>query len=249
MTWQIDHVGAVTSTMDVARERARGGAPEGLTIVADAQTAGRGRRGRSWFSQQGVGVFMTTILKPTVADVQTLGPVVGAATLESLIGLGATAAQLKWPNDVLIGRRKLAGILLEAQTDNDTIVVLAGVGINLRSRDTLELPDDIAQHYIGLEDLGVSASLQKTAAALAAGLHRHYDLWISQGLAPSLEIWSEHDALAGVRVRADGPDGPVEGIAGGLDASGGLKIDTPDGPVVINSGEIHRVLGNSAAQG
>ncbi len=131
------------TTMLEAKARARAGANEGTTVLARAQTSGRGRLGRTWIAEAGTGIWMTTILRPPPERTEYFGElslVTGNAVCEALRAIGVADAMLKWPNDVLVGEKKLAGILLES----DGGIVLAGVGINLAKTSERHLPDEIA---------------------------------------------------------------------------------------------------------
>src|SRR5688572_16722110 len=121
MTWPVENVGVVDTTMRVAAERALRGAPEGTTVVASEQTHGRGRRGRHWFSDP--GLCFTTVLRPNRrADISTIGLVAGIAVQQALQELSGAKLGLKWPNDVRVKGRKLCGLLLESY--NPEVVLL-----------------------------------------------------------------------------------------------------------------------------
>jgi BirA family biotin operon repressor/biotin-[acetyl-CoA-carboxylase] ligase len=184
MSWQglVHTFDSVDSTMHVARCLATGvaweepapaesgrprgpraAAPEGTSVVAHSQSAGRGRRGRRWASPAHGGLWMTTILRPEgpPASLGSLALLAGAAVLQAVQSLlppelpQHLQPQLKWPNDVLVGRRKLAGILLEAE---DLLgahpYILVGIGINLAPRQSCtQLPAEVAERYVGLQDL------------------------------------------------------------------------------------------------
>jgi hypothetical protein len=144
----------VTSTMDVAEEAAQAGAPEGLVIVAEEQTRGRGRRGRAWSSPSGGGVYLTFVLRPPLEP--TGGPTLALLTLAA--GVAARDAigrasefwpELKWPNDLMVGRRKLAGILAEGiGLGRPDQTVLVGLGVNLLA---VAHPGEIAARATSLE--------------------------------------------------------------------------------------------------
>ncbi len=228
---------SLDSTMGVARERATAGAPEGTTIVATAQRQGRGRLGRSWFSPDGAGLWLTTCLAPPARDdLPTLSLVAGVAILEAVHGLGAQTIRLKWPNDLVTSDgHKLAGILLE----RDGEAVLIGIGLNLSPATDLDLPDDIAGRYVGLDELlATPAGPEAVLTALLNRLELRYRDWLTRGLAPTIAAWQHWDALRGETITANGPAGPVTGIARGLAAGGELRVETPNGVVLISSGEI-----------
>jgi len=237
---RVEHHGSLDSTMTVAHERAAAGAPEGTTIVATAQHQGRGRLGRSWFSPAGAGLWLTTcVMPPDRRDLPTLSLVAGVATLEAVRGLGADAIRLKWPNDLVTADgHKLAGILLERDGD----AVMIGIGLNLSPAADLDLPEDIRNRYVGLAELlatpAAPAAPEAVLAALLSRLELRYQDWLTHGLAPTIAAWQHWDALRGETITADGPAGPVTGIARGLAARGELRVETSNGVVLVASGEI-----------
>ena len=247
MSWLqwVQHHDEVESTMQVALQAAESGAPAGTTIVAKSQRAGRGRRGRSWYSPPGGGLWMTTLLYPDpTRPAHTLSLVAGGAIWAALRQLGYTEAKLKWPNDVEARDRKLAGILLECtslKNQPNQSVILMGIGLNLAPAETLELPEDIKERYIGLGDLLEDIPYEQVLESVVSELERATHAWQRDGLEPTFALWDEADALAGERVRAAGPDGPIEGIARGLGPEGQLKLQTADAEILIDAGEVTRV--------
>ena len=146
---------SVTSTMDVAEEAAQAGAPEGLVIVAEEQTRGRGRRGRTWSSPPGAGLYLTVVLRPPFEGeggmmLSLITLATGVAAREAIGRASGFHPELKWPNDLMVGRRKLAGILAEGlglgRVDQ---AVLVGLGVNILSA---AYPSDIAARATSLED-------------------------------------------------------------------------------------------------
>ena len=231
--WPVEHVGVVDSTMNLARQRALAGAQEGTTVVAQGQTAGRGRRGRVWHSEPGAGLWMTTILRPGRRDdVQTLGLVAGAAVWQAL---GVEGLGLKWPNDVEYKGRKLCGILLEGEGD----VVLVGIGINVCAN----VPPDLAPHVASLDALvgGSAALLHTTLASVMGSLESCYHKWQTQGFVAILPVWQRADVLFGETVRAEVDGRWLQGEALGLAANGALRLKTASGEVLVYAGEVERV--------
>ncbi len=245
---QIKTYDQVASTMDVAKTLAEQGAPHGTTVVAASQNSGRGRLGRTWFSPAGAGLWVTTLVYPEKApnELSQLGLVAGAATLSCLHSQGAREAQLKWPNDVMVGTRKLAGILLEAHhLDSSRPLVVLGIGINLAKAQTLDLPPDIAKRYLGLsqiEGIPDNTNLQsQTLDSLVQSLESRYKQWVTHGLKPLIPYWEQNDWLKGHLIRASGEAGDVEGIVQGINESGELRIETQNGEALIRSGEVQRI--------
>lgn len=248
---RVEHVGDVDSTMRVARERAAAGAPAGTTIVARSQSGGRGRLGRAWFSVPDAGLWLTVVLRPPPrADGSPLslaGIVAGVGAHRAARQLGAVAAKLKWPNDVVVGERKLCGILIEAEDVTEpSPLLLVGLGFNLAPRSSLDLPADLDERYVGLADLvpvGVASveERERVLRVLLTELEAWYAVWVERGASPVIAAFAEVDALCGALVRAEGPGGAVVGRADGLTAAGALRILAPQGIVAITAGDVMRV--------
>lgn len=222
---RVERFDEVGSTLDVAHQLAGAGTPSGTLILADAQTAGRGRQGRPWTSVRGAGIWLTLVERPSdraALDVLSLRAGLAiAAALEPLIGqpLG-----LKWPNDVYREGRKLAGILVEARwrgTEPDWVAI--GVGVNV-----VAPPDQPAA--IGLESTGLSRN--EALYAIVPQLRRAASA--SGGLTvPELQAFASRDISRGRSIVS-----PVQGIAQGIDASGALLVATTDGPVSVQAGSL-----------
>ena len=245
----IERHGEVDNTMILARERAAKGAPTGTFVVAETQRTGRGRLGRAWFSPAGAGLWTTAIFRPPPrpdgSPLSLVGLVMGLAALDAARERGAVQAMLKWPNDVIVGERKLCGILVEAEDVlGATPLVLVGFGLNLARSVDLSLPDDLAGRYIGLaEAVGKpgAEAVDPALSALVGAVGRWYDRWTGIGARPVLEAWSKVDALRGSEVRAEAPAGPVVGKADGVTESGALRVVTKKGVVEVAAGEVKRV--------
>lgn len=255
MKFHIERYAQVDSTMTVARTLARNGAPHGTVVVADIQSAGRGRRGREWFSPADAGLWLTLALRPPAGALHTLALVAGCAVHDALKTLGAANVLLKWPNDVVIDARKLAGILLEAELLDGNPLVLIGVGINLLPRTALpDLPQDLDARYIGLMDVlnnresGVYPLREELLQTVLQSFDACYNEWMSLGLEPLLTKWHGADALRGHLVRADGAGGrSITGRALGLNEQGELLVQSAEGVVAIGAGEVEKV--RSASDG
>lgn len=242
MSWkdQIQRFDRVASTMDTARQLAADGAVHGTAVVAAAQTAGRGRRGRSWFAPPGAGLWLTVILRPPpdAPDMQALGLVAGVAVLDAVSSCGAVGVQLKWPNDVVVGGRKLAGLLVEADgIGGNAPLVLVGIGVNLGARAAVAPPPEIRERYVGFADVGPAPAAALLLERLLDALELWYGRWLRLGVGPVLDRWRQADALRGCRVRADAGR-VVEGVADGITERGELRVETPAGTVCINAGEV-----------
>jgi BirA family biotin operon repressor/biotin-[acetyl-CoA-carboxylase] ligase len=206
--------------------------PEGAVAVADHQTAGRGRLGRRWQAPPGTAITASILLRPPAGSpIQQLSLVGGLAVAETVENALDLAAQLKWPNDVMVDRRKVAGLLAEA---HDGIVVL-GVGLNVnQTRD--ELPPDARVPAASLRTVdGEVRDLAPLLADVLARLELHYDAWVARGLDAVFDGIGSRDFLRGRRLRTDGR----EGVGAGLDRAGRLLVDGHP----VESGEVELVEG------
>ncbi|HVZ85762.1 MAG TPA: biotin--[acetyl-CoA-carboxylase] ligase [Polyangia bacterium] len=229
------------STNDLATERARGGAPAGLVIAADAQTAGRGRLGRTWHSPAGENLYVSLLLRPgrPPAEIPPLTLLAGGAVAGALRALGL-APRLKWPNDVELpeagGWRKVAGILTEmASAGGEALHVVVGIGLNINTR---AFPPEIAQRATSLaRALGRDVDRAAVLAGVLAAFEPLYDAFERRGPAAAVEAFEAHAAFpAPCRVTAPGrPDGRLEGTALGVDPDGALRLRD-------ETGQIHRVI-------
>lgn len=218
------------STNDEARARAHD--PDVRAVGATAQTAGRGRRGRTWLSPPGCGLYLSYIARPRFP--QALGgavPLMAAAALAELCAELGVTPTLKWPNDLVLGDRKLAGVLCEAQGAPDAWIAIVGVGLNLRAPPggwPAEVP-------------GVALEPPLDAPTVAAALLPRFDAWLdrvaAEGLAPVLDAWRRFAPPPGTRLR----QGEIEGEYAGLAPDGALRLQTAAGPRTVHAGEVELV--------
>jgi BirA family transcriptional regulator, biotin operon repressor / biotin---[acetyl-CoA-carboxylase] ligase len=226
------------STNDDARRLAQEGAPDGTVVVARSQRAGRGRLGRAWHSPGGTGLYLSILLRPAgpLERVGRYALVAGIATVEACRAAGAAGARIKWPNDVVVDGRKLAGILAELRSGADTAELVLGFGVNLRTPEG-GFPADIATTATSLAAAsgGAGVDLAGTAVVLARAL----DLWIGRLRAGD---WDEvRNAFVryapGVEGSAVTLHGGVTGVTAGLDDSGALRVATTEGVLLVHGGE------------
>jgi BirA family biotin operon repressor/biotin-[acetyl-CoA-carboxylase] ligase len=192
---------------------------------------------------------MTAVLRlpprPDGSALALAGLVAGVAALEAARNLGADKAMLKWPNDVVVGERKLCGILIEADdVAGPSPLVLAGFGLNCASRAGLGLPKDLEDRYVGLADVSArndAAAVEPAQNALLAALGAWYDRWTARGAGVVLEAWRKADSLRGAEVRADARGGVVTGRADGVSEAGALRVVTAKGVVEVTAGDVKRV--------
>jgi len=212
------------STNARARDLALSGSPHGTLVTADEQSAGRGRQGRSWSAGPGEALLMSVLVR----GVRPLLPLAAAvAVCEALAPLDAA---IKWPNDVWIERRKVAGILLEGRPQEGWAVV--GIGLNVRTR---EFPPELRDTATSLALSGSDATVPAARDALVRALDR----WVEAPDDEVLAAWRARDALRGEHIRwAAG-----EGTATGISASGALLVETNTGDQVeLDAGEVHLSL-------
>jgi BirA family biotin operon repressor/biotin-[acetyl-CoA-carboxylase] ligase len=217
------------STQDVLRGS---GLPEGAVAVAEHQTAGRGRSGRRWDDRPGAAVLVSVLLRPPLgAPLPQLSLAAGLATAEALEALTGTPAGIKWPNDVLLAGRKVAGILLESDAD----AVVCGIGVNVGQAEG-ELPADTKVPAASLRTAtGLDVDRATLLARLLDALERHYDTWRHDGLEPLLPALARRNALRGSRVRV----GALNGVVGALAADGRIELLLDDGTTqLVASGEL-----------
>ena len=225
------------STMDVARQEAERGAPEGLLVLAEEQTAGRGRFGRRWTSPPGVNLYISLLLRPSLAVLPGLGMAAGLAVARALRRTTPCSPLLKWPNDVLLNREKVAGLLIESQVEGERVrYAVLGVGINVNWDPTAEP-----------EVAGLATSLSREVgrtisrlAVLRAFLEEMDALYTH--LREGGSVWEEWRGLLvtlGQRVRVAWGEQVVEGVAVDVDRSGSLVLQRPDGSTVhVSAGDV-----------
>jgi BirA family biotin operon repressor/biotin-[acetyl-CoA-carboxylase] ligase len=231
---RFDYFPTIGSTNDVASERCSGGDHEGAVFIADAQTSGRGRRGRTWFSPPGAGLYVSTVLAPgrsrdpeRATLLTTLAA--GVALVEGVRAATGLAPSLKWPNDLYVGRRKLAGILAEGAGD----AVVLGYGINVLPA---AYPPELADRVTALEsELGRAVDRGAVFAETLCALARRYDDLLEGRFDAILDAW---------RVLAPSAEGSrvtystKSGVTAGIDNRGALLVRVGDRIERIVAGEL-----------
>ncbi len=229
----------IDSTNEEARRRAAAGEERPLWIAAARQSAGRGRRGREWRSAPG-NLFATLLLRPEkpAGECAQLSFVAALAVSDMLARFAPhTEFFLKWPNDVLAGGRKIAGILLESENgaDGRTAWLAAGIGVNLTV-----YPEDTEFPAVSLAALGAVPHAPKDALLhLAARFAKWYEVWRSAGFAPIREAWLARASGLGARIRVRLTNEEIIGVFQGIDGSGALLLGLPGGTTrEIAAGEV-----------
>ncbi len=222
---------STTSTNDEARRGARQGAPHGATWVAEVQTAGRGRQGRAWFSAPGEGLLFSVLLRqvPDPSRAPQIALVAGLAVRDAVARAAPRATvAIKWPNDVVVGSRKVAGVLVEAVSAGPRVEsIVVGIGVNVHAR---AFPDDIAQRAtsvaLNVQPGDGPPDRAEILADVLSGLDHDLHVATARGLGMVRARLEACDALRGRRVRGDAGD---EGMAAGIDDEGRLLVRRDDG--------------------
>lgn len=242
----IEHHEQIDSTNLRAQQLANEGAAEGTVVVAEGQRLGRGRRGRAWHSPEGLGLYFSIILRPAIfpQDAPKLNLVAGVAVVRVLKRVNGVEAKLKWPNDVEIGGKKVAGILTSMVADMESIHnIVIGVGINVNGK-TSDFPDD-------LRNTGTSVRMavgkdQDRSAVMRAWLEEFeglYDEFRLNGFGKILQEWRENSAMVGRTVRIDLVEGAVKGRVRDVDDDGYLVVvQEGGGERRIVSGDVAMVV-------
>jgi len=230
-----------TNTVLLARANPANGTSE--VLLAEYQSAGRGRRGRAWLAPPGAAIClsMSWTFREVPQDLGALGLVIGVCALRALRLLGVSGAGLKWPNDLLVGARKLGGVLIELRAESaGPACVVIGVGLNVALGAALL--QQIAATGTEATDLASgglkSPSRNTVAAALISESVRGLLEFERHGLKPFIEEWRAADALRGRPVNVSAADGVARGLARGIDVHGALMVETPQGVKRFISGDV-----------
>lgn len=234
---------SVESTNDLARELADRGAQHGEVVVSEQQTRGKGRRGRSWISPPGVNLYFSVILRPELPPQRApeLTLVAAVAVAETLREAGVEV-EIKWPNDLHIGGRKLAGILTELSADQDSVHdVVLGIGVNLNAKLS-----DFPVEWEGavssvLEERGEKVPRALFAAALLTRLEHWLDEHAEKGFGAIRAAWKEMCSTLGQSVLVKSERREIRGVAEDIDESGALLVR-------VEGGALERVLAGDVEQ-
>ena len=239
----------ISSTNTYAMQLAAEGAAEGTLVVADAQTGGRGRLGRSWVSPAGVNLYCSLILRPPIAA--SLAPqinlVAAVAVADTIAGLDGPPPAIKWPNDVLLSGKKVCGILAEMQTRGEHLqAIILGIGVNLNAR--LEaFPRELRDKASSLFAVtGTPVERAAFAASLLTHLEQAYLLWLEEGFPALRAAWERYAAdLIGRQIAVAAQGEAISGTVLGLDTDGALLVreQTTDTPRRVVAGEVSVVGG------
>ncbi|WP_426417955.1 bifunctional biotin--[acetyl-CoA-carboxylase] ligase/biotin operon repressor BirA [Aestuariirhabdus sp. LZHN29] len=236
---QLELLSSVDSTNQYLLSRA--GAGVGYFCLAEHQSAGRGRRGRAWCSPFGANLYLSTVwsFSQGAAALEGLSLAVGLAVMRAINRQVSAPLQLKWPNDLLWGERKVAGILLEISGDPaGECRVIIGVGVNLRLTDAQR--QSVSQPCADLAEVAARpVEKNRLAGALIEELLAMLEVFEVSGFSSFAQEWSRYDAFNGHDVSVQmGADQWVSGVCRGVDLHGALRVETPDGVISYRGGEV-----------
>ena len=223
----------------------RKGYGEGTVIIAESQTKGRGRLGRTWHSPPGTGLYLSIILNPRISakELPRITLVAAVAAFDALKESACIDADIKWPNDLLLNNRKICGILTELHAvEKDNSHVIVGIGINLNTPAPAFPPDlaDIATSV--LCETGKTVSVSAIMDSLLGSFDHYYNIFLNNGFADILKKWKSHSSIMGRKIQVDEGGETITGTAFDLDENGALLVRQNDGSVkTVYSGDVSYV--------
>lgn len=233
---RIVYLTSTSSTQDVARREAEEGAPEGTLVIAEAQTAGRGRFKRKWVSPAGLNLYLTLVLRPDIERLRSLSLVGPLAVCRAVEQVTAVRPLIKWPNDVQVEGRKLSGVLVESEfSGSEPRFALVGIGVNVNYKVT---DPEIAHTATSLvQEAGKEVSREKLLGAL---LNHFEELYSRSGSGRQVyEAWKQRLDTLGRTITVRFRDEAFEGVAEDVDGEGNLRLRLADGNVMtFEAGEV-----------
>ncbi|MDO8445812.1 MAG: biotin--[acetyl-CoA-carboxylase] ligase [Deltaproteobacteria bacterium] len=222
------------STNTKAFELALHGAPEGTVIVAEGQRKGKGRLGRKWESPKGVNVYASIVLRPKIApsSASQITLLAAVATARAIEKATKILPDIKWPNDLLIRNRKVAGILMELDSEADMVnFIVLGIGIDI-NMDINSLPPDVAKVATSIKnETGRTIERVPLVQELFRQLEKWYEIFKADGFGPIITEWERLSIMAGKYIRVSFLKETKEGVALGLDTDGALLLRLPTGRI------------------
>ena len=243
MNFTILRFDSIESTNTEAASQARQGADEGLCVIARQQTAGRGRHGRTWISDKDSGLYFSVVLRPTIETrfLPLITLMTGVAVYDTLKEFGLKP-DIKWVNDVLIGEKKICGILAETIETSPGLAVIVGIGINMTNAN---FPDGIADTATSIKaETGKMITSGDIGAALTPYLSYFYGILNDDdGPAEIIGHWQHRSSyFSGKRVRITLADSMFKGITDGIEENGALRVKRTDGSVtIVQAGDVERL--------
>jgi len=226
---------SVSSTSDIAWAWAEAGCAEGMVVVAEEQVQGRGRFGRVWHCPRGRGLLMSVVLRPPAGEVgpEHLTAVGALATAEAVEETAGLAAAIRWPNDVTVGGRKLAGVLVERRSRDGAVACVLGIGLNVNVART-EFPAGLSETAASLaSEAGREFAIEDVAAALLRRLDRRYGEACGGGWPQVAAAWRGRSALEGSEVEVETEGQRLRGRVLSADPLGGLELELAGGQRIV----------------
>ncbi|MDQ0299411.1 BirA family biotin operon repressor/biotin-[acetyl-CoA-carboxylase] ligase [Salibacterium salarium] len=225
----------VTSTQEVAHELARNEAEEGTVVVAETQYKGKGRMNREWHSPSGTGLWFSLIVRPDIIPQKApqLTLMTAVAVTEGIMEATGIQAQIKWPNDILIDGKKIAGILTEMQSEPDRVqAIIIGIGLNI-NQQVEHFPEELLPKAtsLALENDGVTYQRAVVISAILKRLEQWYFHYLQHGFKEVRERWESLAVTIGKQIKASTMKETVSGIAEGITEDGVLLLKKQDGTI------------------
>ena len=223
------------------------GAAEGTTVIAESQSRGKGRLGRSWSSPAGVNLYCSMLLRPPIQPLAApqltfLSVVAVARAIELVTGL---VPRIKWPNDLLLNGKKVAGLLNEMSAETDSVnFVILGIGVNI-NMSAGQFPPDLRHPATSLLlESGTPVDRTRFVRQLLCELDSLYECYLREGYGPIQAEWLARSAMAGERVTVSNPGSVISGVVRGIDEYGALMVEVDSGAVVqVLSGDVRLMVG------
>lgn len=237
----IHYFETIDSTNSKAYELALRGAKEGELVIAESQEKGKGRLGRNWFSPPFVNLYLSVILRPDIPPQQSsfITLMAAVATADAIQKFTGLVPLIKWPNDILLGGRKVAGLLNEIHSEMDRIhFIILGLGVNLNVDGKL-FPKEVRGLATSLKkETGRTVSRKAFLQLLLKELEEWYILFMEKGAAPILKAWRDRARIKGRRIKVHSFKETLIGVAMDIDSDGGLILETTEGRKKVVAGDI-----------
>ncbi len=233
----------VNSTNIIAYELAEKGMKEGAVILADEQVKGKGRHGRHWSSPSKGGIYMSCILRPSIApnEISRITLLAAVAVAQAIRDVASLDVTIKWPNDIMIDQKKICGILTEMKAEQDSVdFIVLGIGINVNI-PLKQLPKCATSIKEELASRGEKINLSRVdlAKKVLEKLEEYYNIMKSEGFGPIIEIWKDLSVMIGSRVKVSIHGKAFEGLAHDIDPDGALVVRTESGLLKkVSSGDV-----------
>lgn len=244
MNFTILRYETIGSTNDEAISQAKMGASEGLCIVANYQTSGRGRHGRKWISPPAAGLNFSIVLRPEfeMRFIPLITLMSGVAVHDTLQETACLECDIKWVNDVYVNEKKVCGILAESCETNRGLAVVVGIGINLLATN---FPDELKENATSIEtETGIPPALEVLLRTLTKNLDRCYSILQGEnGFEKIRNLWTERSSYAfGKTVSVESAGESFSGVTRGIEENGALRVETSDGVIkIVEAGEVKKL--------